>query len=212
MSESGDIKVCADGVILSAGYERTAAYHGGRYPGGTILAYKALLLAQELLFPKGGLFVRGKCSVETPFTGLGFRDAIEMVLRAPSLGLYKVDLDMPVPEGTVPAPVKGAFFYRFKQEDGTLELALKQGLIPEEFYRATEDLHSGKIKSEDAVLEIRRDIERAVTGLSPRGIFDVISCKPCGAAAEEYEEPPALEDGFRVTLKDFSEYEAGAED
>ncbi|MDR1510200.1 MAG: hypothetical protein LBS53_11235, partial [Synergistaceae bacterium] len=85
-------------------------------------------------------------------------------------------------------------------------------LIPEEFYRATEDLHSGKIKSKDAVLEIRRDIERAVTGLSPCGIFDVISCKPCGAAAEEYEEPPALEDDFRVTLKDFSEYEAGAED
>ncbi|MDR1651573.1 MAG: hypothetical protein LBR87_07280 [Synergistaceae bacterium] len=212
MADTGDVKVCADGVMLSAGYGKIAAYHGGRYPGGTILAYKALRLAQELLFPNGGFFVRGKCSVETPFTGLGFKDGMEAVLRAPSLGLYKVDTDMPVPRGTVPAPIRGAFFYRFVQDGGTVDLTLKPGLIPEEFYRATEGLHSGKITSEDEVLKIRRGIESALMGLSPGDIFDAVSCRPCGVTPDEYEEPPPLDDDFRVRLNDFAEYDVGVDD
>ena len=58
-----------------------AAFHGGRYPAGAVLGFKALTLARELLFPRGGSFVRERCAIETPFSGGGFRDAAEMVLR-----------------------------------------------------------------------------------------------------------------------------------
>ena len=208
--ETDRVKICADGVMPEADYRRIASLHGGRYPAGTMLGYKALLLAQELLCPDGVL-TRGRFSVETAFTGLGFKDAVEMALRAPSMGLYSIDPDMPVPSGSVPAPGGGFFFYRFVQDDGMLELAVKPGLVPQGFYRATDDLASGKIKDEAEVLKIRRDIEKALAGLSPHEIFDVLSCRAC-AVRTEYAEPPGLEDDFRLLLDDFAEYEVSAED
>lgn len=194
---------------MSAGYEDMTSYHGGRYPAGTALAYKALLLAKDLLFPDGAFFVRGKCSIETAFAGLGFLDAIEMVLRCSSLGLYRVDTEMPAPDGTPLAPVRGKFFYRFIQEDGVLELTVKPNLVPQEFYRATEDLHSGKIKSEDGPMALRRTVESALLSLDPTDIFDVRALKPCTVKTAEPVAAPSLDDPSRLVLEDFDSYKIG---
>ena len=51
MTGTGEIQYYSDGVTLSAGYHEMTAYHGGRYPAGTALGYKALLLAREVMFP-----------------------------------------------------------------------------------------------------------------------------------------------------------------
>ena len=84
-AEERSIPFEADSVRLSAEYGDIAAFHGGRHPAGAVLGFKALTLARELLFPRGGSFVRERCAIETPFPGGGFRDAAEMVLRVPRL-------------------------------------------------------------------------------------------------------------------------------
>ncbi|MDR1376044.1 MAG: hypothetical protein LBJ22_00920 [Synergistaceae bacterium] len=209
----GEIEFRAGDVSLRADYFDISAYHGGRYPAGTALGQKAMQLAHSLLFPDGGRFVRGKCSVKTPFSGKGFEDAVEAVLRCTSLGRYTLDLDMPVPQGTVPAPVRGKFFYRFSQEDGYAELAVKPGLVPEEFYKISEDLRFGRVpaEAEEQAMRLRRKIETALLALDPEDIFDY-SHKPCATQEKvPFEEIPALEDGFHLRLKDYGEYTVGIE-
>jgi hypothetical protein len=206
-----NIKYCSDGILFAADYEDITTYHGGRYPAGTILGYKAMSLASGLLFPEGGAFERGSCSVETSFTGTGFMDAIEMVLRCRSLGLYSANPEMPVPEGTPPAPVRGSCFFKFAQKDGEVELILRPGLIPDEFYRATEDLSSGRIHSEDEVLRLRRDIEAALLPVHPSEIFDVHRVRPCSADLAERMAPPPIEDDFTVRILDYGEFKADVE-
>jgi hypothetical protein len=206
MLEEGKIRYCADGVLLDSCYKDITAYHGGRYPAGTALAYQALSLAQELMFPDGGFFERGKCSVETAFMGSGFMDAVEMILRCRSLGLYKADPEITAPEGTPPAPVTGKFFYRFIQRDGVVELALKPGIVPQEFYEATEDLHAGRILSEDGVLKLRRDIEKTILSMDPGDIFDVHTQMPCTADSGEGQEPPSLKDENSLLIEDYGEF------
>jgi hypothetical protein len=205
----------AGDVLLRADYGDISAYHGGRYPAGTALGQKALRLAHALLFPDGGTFERGKCSVETPFAGKGFEDAVETVLRCTSLNRYKFDLDMPVPEGVIPAPVRGKFFYRFSQEDGCVELAVKPGLVPEEFYRISEDLHFKRVppEAEEQALELRRKIEAALLALDPSDIFDVYAHKTHKSEPESQSvKPPTLEDDFRLSLDDWGgRYEVGIE-
>ena len=202
-------------VSLWADYHDISAYHGGRYPAGTALGQKALELAHSLLFPEGGCFVRGECSLETPFAGKGFEDALEMVLRCTSLGRYTLDLDMPVPPGTVPAPVRGKFFYRFSQGDGYAELAVKPGLVPEEFYKISEDLHWKRVppEAEEQALELRRKIEAALMALDPVDIFDVHGHKPCTSISQKAhrEAAPSLTDDFRLRLDDYGEYLVGIE-
>jgi hypothetical protein len=136
-----------------------------------------------------------------------------MVLRCTSLGLYTLDLDMPVPEGTVPAPVRGKFFYRFSQENGRAELAVKPGLVPEEFYKISEDLHFGRVppEAEEQAMKLRRKIEAALMALDPADIFDHMH-EPCTVLPEEaLPWAPALEDDFRLRLSDCGEYTVGIE-
>jgi hypothetical protein len=216
VKNGAEIEFRAEGVSLRADYQDISAYHGGRYPAGTALGQKALELAHSLLFPEGGRFVRGECSVQTPFAGKGFEDALEMVLRCTTLGRYTFDLDMPVPQGTVPAPVRGKFFYRFSQGDGYVELAVKPGLVPEEFYKVSEDLHWKRVppEAEEQAMELRRKIEAALMGMEPADIFHVHGHKPCTILPDEISETeiaPLLTDDFRLRLGDYGEYLVGIE-
>jgi hypothetical protein len=152
--------------------------------------------------------------VETPFAGPGFEDAVEAVLRTTSLGRYAFDPDMPAPPGTVPAPVRGKFFYRFSQGNGQADLALKPGLVPEEFYRVSEDLYFKRVPpdAEEEALRLRRKIEAALLALEPAGIFDVRLHRPCTVFPDGVPfAPPPLEDGFRLRLRDYGDYRVGIE-
>lgn len=203
-AEGPALPFAADSVRLCAAYEDVAAFHGGRYPAGTALGFKALCLARDLLFPQGGVLVRERCRIETPFPGGGFRDAAEMVLRSVSQGRYRLDLNMPVPAGTVPAPVEGYFFFRFVQDGGCAEFSLRPGLVPEEFYAVTEDLHRGRGAREETearALELRRAIASALLERAPSEIFAVHEAKPA-APSPEGAEPPVLGDGGRLVLAD----------
>ena len=212
-AEGRSIPFEADSVRLSAGYGDVAAFHGGRYPAGAVLGFKALTLARELLFPRGGSFVRERCAIETPFPGGGFRDAAEMVLRSVSRDRYRMDLTLPVPAGTVPAPVEGYFFFRFLQDGGCAGFSLRPGLVPEEFYAATEDLHHGRGDPEAAearALELRRAIASAIRSLDPSELFVVHEAR----AAEplpEGNEPPPLEEAGALGLIDHEVYDVTVE-
>jgi hypothetical protein len=208
------IEFRAGDVLLRADYGDISAYHGGRYPAGTALGQKAVRLAHSLLFSKGGNFTRGECSMETAFAGKGFEDALEMILRCSSLNLYKLDPEMHVPRGIVPAPVRGKFFYRFRQGNGYAELALKPGLIPEEFYRISEDLSFNRVppEAEEQALELRRKIEAALLAMDFIDIFDIHASEICEPSpGPEPSELPALEDSFRLSLNDYGKYEVGIE-
>lgn len=200
-------------VRLHADYGDIEAFHGGRYPAGTALGFKALSLARTLLFPEGGTFVRERCRIETPFPGGGFRDAAEMVLKSVSQDRYRLDPKLPIPDGVVPAPVEGRFFFRFLQDGGRAAFSLRPGLVPEEFYSVTEDLHHGRGDPEETearALELRRRIASAILALDPSELFLVHEAQ-AAEVSPEGAEPPALEDGGSLTLTDRETYSVTVE-
>ncbi len=198
----------SEDLIFGAEPHDLRAFHGGRYPAGVAIGYKALILATTLLFPGGGSFVRGKATVATPFPGVGFRDAMEMTLRTTSLGRYHFDLNTPSPAGALPAPVEGKFFFRFSQEGGHAALSVREGLVPQEFYELSQLLHQGALppNGEQKVLELRREVARAILKLSPEDIFIVHSHEASSPVGIGDQTIPILHDLTALSLEDYESY------
>jgi hypothetical protein len=108
----------------------------------------------------------------------------------------------------LPAPGGGKFFYRFRQDEGCAELTLKPGLVPKEFYDATEALSSGKAKSEEYCLFLRRVVEAALLPLPPSEIFDVARRETCEPPDSPPETAGDISRGFSLTLGDFGIFRA----
>jgi hypothetical protein len=91
---------------------------------------------------------------------------------------------------------------------------VKPGLVPEEFYRISADLHFKRVppEAEERALELRRKIEAALLALDPADIFNVHTHKmrdvpPSGPLLD----PPELKDDFRLLLRDYGRSEVGIE-
>lgn len=102
--------------------------------------------------------------------------------------------------------MEGYFFFRFLQDGGCAGFSLRPGLVPEEFYAATEDLHHGRGDPEAAearALELRRAIASAIRSLDPSELFVVHEARAAEPLPEGNEPPPLEEAGslaFRFVL------------
>lgn len=200
-----------DGLIrFNASYKDLATFHGGRYPAGVALGYKALQLVQQSLFPDGGVLMRQKCRVETAFMGLGFRDVLEMALRSSTLGQLKRKPSLPVPQGIPAAPVQGHFFFRFLHDNGVLEFSLKPSLVPQEFYEKTEALQhcENKEDAEEELLVLRSAVAKVLMEAEPFELFNIHHLKPVRAVTEEFFPPVDFESDFCLPLRDFGVFNA----
>ncbi len=92
-------------------------------------AFKAMERAFPLLSPAQPP-ARYDITVQSAFPGGGAHDAFEMVTRAVTGDRYEVAPDAG-PE--VPEAPGGRFFFRLSYRGTVVDLALRQGLVPEEF-------------------------------------------------------------------------------
>jgi len=150
-------------------YADLVKYHGYGYLGGVALAFKALQSALPLL-ADGQPPERNEIALDTAFPGPGGRDGFEMVTRMVSGDRYKVDFS--IAGADVPKSPTGSYFFRFKYRGRTVDLALRPGIIREEFLRlARQDKLDAQEKTR--LEELKADMADRLMTQPAEALFDV---------------------------------------
>ena len=124
------LEIRDQGDPIRISFDDILRYHGRSSIAGAAHAFKAMERAFPLLSP-GQPPDRSQIQVESGFPGDGARDAFEMVTRAVTDDRYRVDPGLAGPE--VPEAPGGRFFFRLRYGTTVVDLALRDGLVPEEF-------------------------------------------------------------------------------
>ncbi|MBW3613944.1 MAG: DinB family protein [Actinobacteria bacterium] len=124
------LMVLDEGALISISFDDLLKYHGRSSIAGVAHAFKAMERAFPIL-AAGQPPDRYGITVESGFGGAGARDAFEMVTRAVTGDRYRVSPELAGPE--VPEAPGGHFFFRLVYEGTVVDLALRQGLVPQEF-------------------------------------------------------------------------------
>lgn len=129
------IRVKDHGTVLEISYEDMIKYHGRLNIGGVALAFKALELGLAKLLPAGAIPERNKISFVSALgeDATGVLDGVEMATRAGSRGSLSADIAIGRDIDAPTNPDGGKFYFELTYDGAKLGLAVKTGLIPEEF-------------------------------------------------------------------------------
>jgi len=129
------IRVQDRDTVLEISYEDMIKYHGRFNIGGVALAFKALELGLSKCLPVGEIPMRNKISFNSALgsSATGVVDGVEMATRALSRGCLSTDMTSGSDITTTVNPDGGKFYFEITYDGARLGLALKEGLIPEEF-------------------------------------------------------------------------------
>lgn len=121
-------------TILYISYEDMIKYHGHFHIGGVAMAYKAMELGFSKLIPEE-IPSRDKVGFASALgeSATGVLDAAEMAARVRSRGQLVVDTTLGREIAAPPTPGGGKFYFELTYDGKKLGLALKEGLVPEEF-------------------------------------------------------------------------------
>ena len=160
--------VLDQGGSISISFDDLLKYHGRSSIAGVAHAFKAMERAFPLLSP-GQPPERYDITVESGFSGGGARDAFEMVTRAVTGDRYRVAPDLAGPE--VPEAPGGRFFFRLGYRGTVVDLALHDGLVPEEFIRlACRDTPTAA--EADRAQQLKEEMAERLLSLSPDEVYD----------------------------------------
>ncbi len=112
-------------------YEAIMNYHGIGFPAGVAFVFQAMRRAFPLL-ADGEAPERREIVVRTAFTGLGGRDALEMVTRCLTDGRLLVDGKMPEAANAVESP-GGHYYFVFTYRGRAVAVQLNPALGHEDF-------------------------------------------------------------------------------
>jgi len=161
-----NIPVFETGVLLEISFEDCIKYHGRSSIGGLALGFRLLQLAFADLVT-GAHPDRRAISVTTSFGGPGFRDAVEMVTRAVTRGVYVVDALRATK--TAPESPAGPLWFEVRIGDGVARYEVVQGAVGEEFVRLGRKSRAGTLTDEEAPLwiEQKERLAKALMASSP---------------------------------------------
>lgn len=143
-------------------------YHGGGSPGGVAQAFKVLERALPLLSPDEPP-QRREISIRTPFTGPGFRDAIEMVTRAVTGDRFVIDKDLAQPDL---GRSREQFVFHVSYRNRTVVLAIREGLVRDDFIDLLRN--PARTPEQDAHFEtLKRDFADRLMAGSATDAYDV---------------------------------------
>lgn len=171
------IKVKDHGAVLEISYEDMIKYHGRFNIGGVALAFKSLELGLAKLLPPGAIPERNQISFASALgeSATGVVDGVEMATRAASRCTLSTDMafgrDIDAPAN----PDGGKFYFEIGYARAKIGLALKEGLIPEEFtallmMAMSRHLTHGELQR---LQEVKEDIAAEVMATEAEDLFNI---------------------------------------
>lgn len=168
------IRVKDHDTVLHIAYQDMIKYHGRSFIAGVAIAFKLLELVTGRL--GGGVLCREKISVVLGVNGPGIIDGIEMATRAKSRGELSVDQriaqDKDAPDA---ADGKGGrYYFEFTYNGQKMAVALKDGLIPQEFLILAAKTHDGTITvpQQDRLQQIKEELAELIMVREAAEIFN----------------------------------------
>ncbi len=128
---------------LSIPFHACILYHGYDSIGGLSLGFRLLQWGLEYLSDGSEVPSRDDITFKTAFPGPGVRDAIEMVTRAVSRHRYEI-LDANTVPWQAPEGVYGKMYFEIGLKDKVVKVALKPGVLSQEFIEMGRLVKSGK--------------------------------------------------------------------
>jgi hypothetical protein len=164
-------------TVLEISYDDMIKYHGRFNIGGVALAFKALELGLSKLPPEGEIPMRNKISFNSALgdTATGVVDGVEMATRALSRGCLTTDKssgrDIAAPEN----PDGGKFYFEIIYDGTRLGLALKEGLIPEEFTTILRIAMERPLNEDEMqrLQQVKEQIAAAVISMETEDLFNL---------------------------------------
>ncbi|HET7490047.1 MAG TPA: hypothetical protein VFJ85_19140 [Acidimicrobiales bacterium] len=155
---------------ISIAFDDILKYHGRSSIAGAAHAFKAMERAFPLLSPDQPPDRYG-IAVESGFPGGGARDAFEMVTRAVSGDRFRVAPEL-APAGVPDAP-GGSFFFRLRYGPTVVDLALRDGLVPEEFVEVACKEAPSAAEAERA-RRLKEEMAARLLGLPAEAVYDAV--------------------------------------
>ena len=164
------ITVKEKGKELHYSYEDIMNYHGVGYPAGVAYAFQAMRRAFPLL-ADGDAPERREIVVRTAFTGLGGRDALEMVTRCLTDGRLLVDGKMPEAANAVESP-GGHYYFAFTYRGRAVAVQLNPALGHEEF-NCLARKPDRRAEDEAALARMRLELAERVLKVTPEEVYEL---------------------------------------
>jgi hypothetical protein len=164
-------------TVLNISYEDMIKYHGRFHIGGVAMAFKALELGFSKLLPNE-IPSRNKISFTSALgeSATGVLDAVEMATRARSLGKLVVDTALGKDTSAPDTPSGGKFYFEIKYDGAKLGLALKEGLVPEEFMTLSKKAIARTLDQEGAkrLQEVKEEMAANLISKKAEELFNLI--------------------------------------
>lgn len=164
----GTLTIRDQGGAICISFDDILKYHGRSSIAGAAHAFKAMERAFPLLSPDQPPD-RYVLVVESGFPGGGARDAFEMVTRAVSGDRYRVAPELAGAE--VPEAPGGRFFFRLRYDTTIVDLALRDGLVPEGFVEVACREAPSPAEAEHAQ-RLKEEMAARLLSLSPEEVYD----------------------------------------
>lgn len=167
--------------LIDFHYEDLLEYHGGAMPGGVALAFRMLQwIFRDILqvIPE-----RGAC---TFYSGLGSHgrgiiDTVKMVTGVEEDSTLGLDIAYSLDKTGPLAPGGGRYYFEFGYSGKTVRLAVKDGAIPEEFFRCSAQAHAKRLAGEAIseeetahLRQLRTELSKAILEADSNDLFVLI--------------------------------------
>lgn len=152
--------------VFEISFSDVKKYHGLTNIAGAAFAFKALQTAFTQLLGNAPA-PREETSVETGHSGSGVRDAIEMVTRAASRGVYTVDTSLPKARLNPYRQLSFTFYVTVAARKA--EVVLKPDVLPARFFELMR-FDTDEAKSELA--QLKRQLAEKIVATPNEELFD----------------------------------------
>ncbi len=170
------IQIADHSRLLQLDYLQLLVYHGGGALAGAALGFRAMQAAAAAL-SKETPWDRKELSVSSAHRGPGVMDALEFVTRCVTRGSFNTHSD-----DSLGNPCGSNAAFRFRVIDGRhrLDLALREGSIPAEFFAAVQASRA-QPHSDQARVELanwKRKTADQIMSIAPEALY-ALNLKPC---------------------------------
>ena len=164
--------------ILSFTYEELLAHHGGAMPGGVALAFRMLQWVFDDILKV--IPEKGRCEFYSGLgeNGKGIIDTVTKVLGVVENKSLRLDKTYSMDKTGPFAPGGGRYYFECGCSDKLVKLAVKDGAIPEEFFRCSQEMHRKRTAGEvitqaetDHLQQLRIDLSKAILAADSSDLF-----------------------------------------